>query len=84
MEEFKKILVLDNEIEAQLMDSILMERNIPHRMKSYHDSAYDGIFQAHKGWGHIEAPLNYKEEIMAIRADLPLRNHKEDLGANDV
>ena len=84
MEEFKKILVLDNEIEAQLMDSILMERNIPHRMKSYHDSAYDGIFQVHKGWGHIEAPLNYKEEIIAIRADLPLRNRKEDLGANEA
>jgi hypothetical protein len=84
MEEFKKILVLDNEIEAQLMASILMERNIPHRMKSYHDSAYDGIFQVQKGWGHIEAPLNYKEEIMAIRADLPLRNHKEDLEANDA
>lgn len=84
MEEFKKILVLDNEIEAQLMDSILMERNIPHRMKSYHDSAYDGIFQVHRGWGHIEAPLNYKEEIIAIRGDLPLRNRKEDLGADEA
>lgn len=83
MGEFKKIIVLGNEIEAQLMDSVLTERNIPHRMKSYHDSAYDGIFQAHKGWGHIEAPLSYKEEIIAIHADLPLKNHKEDLEANE-
>jgi hypothetical protein len=82
MDEFKKIIVLDNEIEARLIDSVLTERNIPHRMKSYHDSAYDGIFQAHKGWGHIEAPLRYKEEIIAIHADLPLKNHKEDLEAN--
>jgi hypothetical protein len=81
MDEFKKIIVLDNEIEARLIDSVLTERNIPHRMKSYHDSAYDGIFQAHKGWGHIEAPLRYKEEIIAIHADLPLKNHKEDLEA---
>lgn len=83
MDEFKKIIVLDNEIEARLIDSVLTERNIPHRMKSYHDSAYDGIFQAHKGWGHIEAPLRYKEEIIAIHADLPLKNHKEDFKANE-
>ncbi len=76
MEEFKKILVLGNEIEARLMDSVLTERNIPHIMKSYHDSAYDGIFQAHKGWGHIEAPLSYKGEIISIHADLPLKNQR--------
>jgi len=81
MDEFKKIVVLDKEIEAQLMDSILTERNIPHRMKSYHDSAYDGIFQAQKGWGHIEAPLRYQEEIIAIHADLPVKNHKEEAEA---
>jgi hypothetical protein len=81
MDEYKKMVVLDNEIEAQLMDSILTERNIPHRMKSYHDSAYDGIFQAQKGWGHIEAPLRYKEEIIAIHADLPVKNHKEEAEA---
>jgi hypothetical protein len=82
MDEFKKIIVLDNEIEAQLMSSVLTERNIPHRLKSYHDSAYDGIFQAHKGWGHIEAPLSYKEEIIAIRADLPVKNLKEEVKAD--
>ncbi len=81
MDEYKKMVVLDNEIEAQLMDSILTERNIPHRMKSYHDSAYDGIFQAQKGWGHIEAPLRYKEEIIAIHADLPVKNHQEEAEA---
>ena len=78
MEDFKKILVLGNEIEAGLMDSVLTERDIPHIMKSYHDSAYDGIFQAHKGWGHIEAPLRYKEEILAIHADLPLKRQRPE------
>jgi hypothetical protein len=82
MDEFKKIIVLDNEIEAQLMSSVLTERNIPHRLKSYHDSAYDGIFQAQKGWGHVEAPLRYKGEIIAIHADLPVKNHKERVEAD--
>ncbi len=82
MGEYKKIVVLDNEIEARLMDSILTERNIPHRLKSYHDSAYDGIFQAQKGWGHVEAPVDYKEEIIAIHADLPVKGHEEEAEAD--
>ena len=78
MEEFKKILVLENEMEAQLMDSILDERDIPHRLKSYHDSAYDGIYQVQKGWGRLEAPERYREEIIAIYQDLPLQNPDEE------
>lgn len=75
MEEFKKILVLENEIEARLLDSILEERGIPHRIRSYYDSAYDGIFQLQKGWGIVLAPETYKEEIKAIYKDLPLLEH---------
>jgi len=72
MEEFKKILVLENEIEARLLDSVLNERNIPHRIRSYHDSAYDGIFQTQKGWGVMLAPPEYEEEVLSIYQDLPL------------
>jgi hypothetical protein len=73
MEEFGKILILENEIEGQLIDSVLTEQNIPHRIRSYYDSAYDGIFQAQKGWGVVEAPLSYKEEIISIFQDLPVK-----------
>jgi len=72
MEEFEKILVLENEIEARLLDSVLNERNVPHRIRSYHDSAYDGIYQAQKGWGVVLAPPEFKEEIQTIYEDLPL------------
>ena len=72
MDEFKKILILENEIEARLLDSVLDERQIPHRLRSYYDSAYDGIFQAQKGWGVLLAPPEYEEEIRSIYEDLPL------------
>jgi hypothetical protein len=74
-EDFIKIVVLENEIEAQLMDSILTEQGIPHRMKSYHDTAYDGIFQVQKGWGHVEAPESYRDEITAIQQELPRKRY---------
>jgi hypothetical protein len=83
MEDFKKILILENEIEAGLLDSVLNERNIPHRIQSYHDSAYDGIYQAQKGWGVLLAPPEYEEEIQSIYEDLPLEEEGEGEEKND-
>ncbi len=70
MENYEKIVVLENEIQAQLLDSILEDQKIPHIMRSYHDSAMDGLFQGQYGWGHVEAPLKYKDQILTIINDL--------------
>ena len=70
MAKFKKILILDNEVEAQLLDSVLAEQEIPHFMRSYHDRAYDGLWQQQQGWGHVEAPDEYREQILSIYKDL--------------
>jgi hypothetical protein len=59
-----KILMLKNEIEAMLLDEILTEKQIPHLIRSYHDSAYNGLWQSQSGWGHLEAPEEYAEEIL--------------------
>jgi hypothetical protein len=70
MEDYIKAVTLDNEIEAGLVESILKERGIPHRMRSYHDTAYDGLFQLQKGWGCVNAPESCREEIKEILYDL--------------
>ena len=70
MEDYIKIATLENEIEAGLLESILTERDVPHLMRSYYDTAYDGLFQTQKGWGYVSAPEGYKEEIMEILSDL--------------
>jgi hypothetical protein len=44
----------------------LSEKNIPHRIRSFHDTAYDGLFQFQKGWGELYAPLKLKGEILEI------------------
>ena len=69
-ERCEKITVLDNEVQAELMDEILSGRNIPHIMQSYYDSALDGIFQTGKGWGVILAPASFREEILAALAEI--------------
>lgn len=68
--DYEKVAVLENAIEAQLMISILKEGDIPHRIRSHHDTAYDGLFQMQKGWGEIYAPASRKREIREILADL--------------
>jgi hypothetical protein len=71
MERYKKIVSLNNEMEARIIEDLLTERNIPYRIKSYHDSAYDGLFQMQKGWGIVEAPEEYEDEIKSLYNTLP-------------
>ena len=66
----EKIAMLENEVQANLLESILKEQGIPHIIRTYHDSAYNGLFQASKGWGHVDAPREYKERILSILRDL--------------
>jgi len=70
MDRFARIAVLENEFEAGLIDTILIEQDIPHVIRSYHDSALDGLFQAQKGWGCIEAAEEYKAAILELLDDL--------------
>ena len=66
MQEFEKITTIENEIESLSLVSELEGRNIPHAMRSYHDTAYNGIYQLSAGWGYLEAPVEYKNEILEI------------------
>lgn len=59
-----KILLFKNEVEALLLDEILTEKKIPHLIRSYHDSALNGLWQTQSSWGHVEAPEEFREEIM--------------------
>ncbi len=74
MEEVIKVAVLENEIEAKLLASLLKERDIPHIIGTYHDAVYNGIFQPQKGWGFVNAPISYKKQILEILSDIRKSN----------
>ena len=78
---FIKIAVLENAIEAQLLSSVLTEYEIPHRLRSYHDTAYDGLFQLQKGWGEIYGPDNVQQQILDALAEL--RSQAADIHNNE-
>ena len=66
MEKYIKVAVFENASEAQLVESILKDQQLPHRIRSFHDTAYDGLFQVQKGWGELFAPSELEAEILSI------------------
>jgi len=66
----KKILSLSSEIEAFRIKEILESNEIPHLVRSFHDSAYDGIFQNQYGWGVLEADESDEDRILKLIRDL--------------
>lgn len=67
---YTKACVLENQIEAQLVDDYLTKQNIPHYIKSFYSEAYDGLFQLSNGWGAVFAPQVFHQEIQEILSDL--------------
>ena len=65
----KKILSLSSQIEAIRIKEILDSNEIPHMIRSFHDSAYDGLFQNQYGWGVLEADGADEERILDLVKD---------------
>ena len=76
----------ENDAEANVIKSVLAEHGIYAEIKSFHDTAYDGLFQAQYGWGLIlvseidfpEAQRIIKEWSNASPEKLPWKNNSTD------
>jgi hypothetical protein len=83
-ENFKKVTVAENRFEADLISQTLQQEGIPCLIRSYHDTAYDGIFIPQKGWGAIMVPEELQEKARAVIAEV--RRYLKDnevTGRND-
>jgi hypothetical protein len=78
---FIKIAVLENANEAQLLSSVLTQYEIPHRLRSYHDTAYDGLFQFQKGWGEIYGSQDARQQVLDALAEL--RSQAVEINGNE-
>jgi hypothetical protein len=70
MARISRVMTLRNEVEAGIMAAALEERGIPHAIRTFHDSAYDGLYQMQSGWGVIEADEEQRAAIEEIGRDL--------------
>ena len=79
----EKVAILQSEVEAERLDAELKARNIPHLMRSYYDSALDGLYQFSRGWGHVEAPAEHHEQILAILEVIREQSLRQESGSAD-
>ena len=70
MSKMERITLIMDEQHAQLVAQALEERGVAHVLRSYHDSAYDGLFQSQTAWGHVEAPPDQRELVETVVRDL--------------
>ncbi|TVQ26535.1 MAG: hypothetical protein EA382_05235 [Spirochaetaceae bacterium] len=63
-------MILNNQVEAQLLSALLTEEGIPHFLRSFHDSAYDGIFQTQFGWGRLESDPRHHDRVIELLSAL--------------
>lgn len=88
MPNVKRIAILNNEFEADLVEHALAERGIHYIVRSYHDTAYDGLFQTQKGWGCIEAAeadeCAVLDVIEGIREEVAARAEEEETSESDI
>jgi type III secretory pathway lipoprotein EscJ len=81
-----KLITPENEAEANVIKSILEENGIYAEIQSFHDTAYDGLFQSQYGWGLIrvsEADFGEAKRIIqewkdATPEELPWENDSND------
>lgn len=62
----KNLIKPDNEPEARVLQSLLKQHGIDSQVISYHDTAYDGLFQAQYGWGVIRVAEDDHDEAARI------------------
>ena len=78
----KNLMQPENEAEANVIKSVLEEQGIYAEIKSFHDTAYDGLFQSQYGWGFIrvfetdvpEAQRIIEEWKNASPVEIPWKN----------
>ncbi len=65
-EFFIKVSTLENRFEAELIRDALEKEQIPTMIRSFHDTAYNGIYILQKGWGNVLVPEEFREKAEKI------------------
>ena len=65
-DKFVRIIGLNGEIQAQLIEAVLLDVEIPFRIRRYKDSVYNGLFEMQFGWGDLFAPAELAERIISV------------------
>jgi len=77
MAEWVKAGVIENRFEGDRISQALSEAGISFMVKSFLDTAYNGLYVPQKGWGAVMVPKEFKERTEKIVNDIKKSFEKE-------
>ncbi len=72
MTRWVKTGVIENRFEGDRVSQALKEAGIPYMIKSFLDTAYDGLYLPQKGWGRIMVPEEFCDEAERVIAEVKM------------
>ncbi len=77
MDRWIKAGIIENRFEGDRISQALNELAIPFIIKSFLDTAYNGLYVPQKGWGAIFVPEDYLMEVEKIISEIKEVFNKE-------
>lgn len=69
---------IDNRFEGDRISQALEEAGIPYMIKSFLDTAYDGLYVPQKGWGRVMVPEEWSEQAERLILEVKMFFQKEE------
>jgi len=70
MTKWVKVGIIENRFEGDRISQTLKESEIPFMIKSFLDTAYDGLYLPQKGWGAVMVPEEFGEEAEKVISEV--------------
>jgi len=70
MEEWVKAGTIENRFEGDRISQVLQEAGIPFLIKSFLDTAYDGLYIPQRGWGAVMVSGKNREEAERLISEV--------------
>ena len=78
MSRWVKAGVVESRFEGDRVTQTLKEAEIPFLIKSFLDTAYDGLYIPQKGWGAVMVPEKFREEAERMISEVKKSFQKEE------
>ena len=77
MDRWMRAGIVENRFEGDRVSQALKEAEIPFLIKSFMDTAYDGLYVPQKGWGSVMVPENFRDEAERMISEVK-KNFQEE------
>jgi hypothetical protein len=83
MVRWGKAGIVENRFEGDRIRQALEEAQIPYLIKSFLDTAYDGLYIPQKGWGAVMVPEDLREKAEKIILEVKTSFREEGRDESD-